>query len=134
MLVVIALLYPASDTSLPWIRTGALVVFLFAALTDWLDGWLARKFGQVSEFGKFMDALSDKVLTLGMFISLLALDEIARWALFPILLILLLANSQVVVPFLKDQLPNKQSSLFRRYREFFYSGSLLPSAGIMRRN
>ena len=88
MLVVIALLYPASDTSLPWIRTGALVVFLFAALTDWLDGWLARKFGQVSEFGKFMDALSDKVLTLGMFISLLALDEIARWALFPILLIL----------------------------------------------
>jgi CDP-diacylglycerol---glycerol-3-phosphate 3-phosphatidyltransferase len=88
MLVVIALLYPASDASLPWIRTGALVVFLFAALTDWLDGWLARKFGQVSEFGKFMDALSDKVLTLGMFISLLALDEIARWALFPILLIL----------------------------------------------
>ena len=35
-----------------------------------------------------MDALSDKVLTLGMFISLLALDEIGRWALFPILLIL----------------------------------------------
>jgi CDP-diacylglycerol--glycerol-3-phosphate 3-phosphatidyltransferase len=88
MLVVIALLYPTSDTSMPWLRTGALVVFLFAALTDWLDGWLARKFGQVSEFGKFMDALSDKVLTLGMFIGLLVLDEIARWALFPILLIL----------------------------------------------
>ena len=88
MLVVIGLLYPASETSLPWIRTAALIVFLFAALTDWLDGWLARKFGQVSEFGKFMDALSDKVLTLGMFISLLALDEIGRWALFPILLIL----------------------------------------------
>ncbi|MEJ6524889.1 MAG: CDP-diacylglycerol--glycerol-3-phosphate 3-phosphatidyltransferase [Opitutales bacterium] len=88
MLVVIALLYPTSETSMPWLRTGALVVFLFAALTDWLDGWLARKFGQVSEFGKFMDALSDKVLTLGMFIGLLVLDEIARWALFPILLIL----------------------------------------------
>ena len=88
MLVVIALLYPTSETSMPWLRSGALVVFLFAALTDWLDGWLARKFGQVSEFGKFMDALSDKVLTLGMFIGLLVLDEIARWALFPILLIL----------------------------------------------
>lgn len=88
MLVVIGLLYPVSESSLPWIRTAALIVFLFAALTDWLDGWLARKFGQVSEFGKFMDALSDKVLTLGMFISLLALDEIGRWALFPILLIL----------------------------------------------
>jgi len=88
MLVVIALLYPEPETSLRWMKTGALLVFLFAALTDWLDGWLARKFGQVSEFGKFMDALSDKVLTMGMFISLLALDEIARWALFPVLLIL----------------------------------------------
>lgn len=88
MLLVIGLLYPAPETAFPWIRTIALLVFLFAALTDWLDGWLARKFGQVSEFGKFMDALSDKVLTLGMFISLLALDEIAKWTLFPILLIL----------------------------------------------
>ena len=87
MLVVIGLLFPELNNSLPWLSTCALLVFLFAALTDWLDGWLARKFGQVSEFGKFMDALSDKVLTLGMFISLLALDEIAKWA-FSNLLIL----------------------------------------------
>ena len=83
MLVVIGLLYPWSDLIWPWIRTAALLLFLFAALTDWLDGWLARKFGQVSEFGKFMDALSDKVLTLGMFVSLLALKVIDLWALFP---------------------------------------------------
>ena len=88
MLVVIGLLYPPPEESWPWVRTIALLVFLFAALTDWLDGWLARKFGQVSEFGKFMDALSDKVLTLGMFVSLLALGELGKWALFPILLIL----------------------------------------------
>ncbi|HAW98188.1 MAG TPA: CDP-diacylglycerol--glycerol-3-phosphate 3-phosphatidyltransferase [Opitutae bacterium] len=85
MLVVIGLLY---DPSIKWMKTTALLVFLFAALTDWLDGWLARKFGQVSEFGKFMDALSDKVLTLGMFVSLLALGELEKWALFPVLLIL----------------------------------------------
>ena len=88
MLAVIGLLYPSSDVTWPWIRTSALLLFLFAALTDWLDGWLARKFGQVSEFGKFMDALSDKVLTLGMFVSLLALGELEDWALFPVLLIL----------------------------------------------
>ncbi len=88
MLAVIGLLYPWSDLIWPWIRTAALLLFLFAALTDWLDGWLARKFGQVSEFGKFMDALSDKVLTLGMFVSLLALSELELWALFPVLLIL----------------------------------------------
>jgi CDP-diacylglycerol--glycerol-3-phosphate 3-phosphatidyltransferase len=64
MLAVIGLLYPWTDETWSWIRTSALLLFLFAALTDWLDGWLARKFGQVSEFGKFMDALSDKVLVL----------------------------------------------------------------------
>lgn len=88
MLLVIGLLYPEAEKSFSWTRTLALLVFLFAALTDWLDGWLARKFGQVSEFGKFMDALSDKVLTLGMFVSLLSLGELDKWALFPILLIL----------------------------------------------
>ena len=88
MLLIIGLLYPKPEFSFEWSRTLALGLFLFAALTDWLDGWLARKFGQVSEFGKFMDALSDKVLTLGMFTSLLALGALPLWTLFPILLIL----------------------------------------------
>lgn len=88
MLVVIGFLFPEAENAPPWSRTIALLVFLFAALTDWLDGWLARKMGQVSDFGKFMDALSDKVLTLGMFVSFLSLQIVDRWALFPILLIL----------------------------------------------
>ena len=88
MLLVIGLLYPDPSTMWPGMRSLALVLFLFAALTDWLDGWLARKFGQVSEFGKFMDALADKVLTMGMFVSLLALGALEKWTLFLILLIL----------------------------------------------
>ena len=83
MLVLVAFLaYP-----FPGARVAALLVFLFAAMTDWLDGWLARRMGQISDFGKFMDALTDKIFTLGLFISLLALLEL-RWALFPVLLIL----------------------------------------------
>ena len=88
MLLVIGILYPDPSTMWPGMRSLALVLFLFAALTDWLDGWLARKFGQVSEFGKFMDALADKVLTMGMFVSLLALGALEKWTLFLILLIL----------------------------------------------
>jgi CDP-diacylglycerol--glycerol-3-phosphate 3-phosphatidyltransferase len=88
MLIVIGLLYPDPSTTWPGLRTLALFLFLFAALTDWLDGWLARKFGQVSEFGKFMDALADKVLTMGMFVSLLALGALEKCTLFLILLIL----------------------------------------------
>ena len=88
MLLIIAFLYPETESSFRWSKSFALFLFLFAALTDWLDGWLARKFGQVSDFGKFMDALADKVLTLGMFTSLLALGALPILALFPILLIL----------------------------------------------
>ena len=53
----------------------------------WLDGWLARKMGQITDFGKFMDALSDKIFTSGLFVALLALLDL-EWALFPVLLIL----------------------------------------------
>ncbi len=88
MLIIVVLLYLKPESTIPWSRTLGLGLFLFAALTDWLDGWMARKFGQVSEFGKFMDALCDKVLTLGMFTSLLAFGLLPLWSLFLILLIL----------------------------------------------
>ena len=88
MVIVVALLHPWNGHPLPWAWTIALVMFLFGALTDWLDGWLARKMGQVSDFGKFMDALVDKIFTMGTFVSLLALGVVGLWALFPILLIL----------------------------------------------
>ena len=88
MVIVVALLHPWNDKPIPWAWTVALSLFLFGALTDWLDGWLARRLGQVSDFGKFMDALVDKIFTMGTFVSLLALGIIGLWSLFPILLIL----------------------------------------------
>lgn len=88
MVIVVALLHPWEEKTIPWFWTAALLLFLFGALTDWLDGWLARRLGQVSDFGKFMDALVDKIFTMGTFVSMLALGIIGLWALFPILLIL----------------------------------------------
>lgn len=52
---------------------SAFVVFLIAAVSDWLDGYIARKVGAVSNFGKLMDALTDKIIMVGMFVSLLGL-------------------------------------------------------------
>lgn len=52
---------------------SAFVVFLLAAFSDWLDGYIARKVGAVSNFGKLMDALTDKIIMVGMFVSLLGL-------------------------------------------------------------
>ena len=51
MLIVIGCLYFPPEEAFPWSRLTAFLIFLFAALTDWLDGWLARRMGQVSDWG-----------------------------------------------------------------------------------
>jgi CDP-diacylglycerol--glycerol-3-phosphate 3-phosphatidyltransferase len=57
----------------------ALPVFLVASLTDWYDGWVARKWGYVSRWGKFLDPLADKVLTSAAFVSFIYLDLAPAW-------------------------------------------------------
>ncbi len=52
-------------------RMWALVVFIIASASDWLDGYIARHYNQVSNFGKFMDPLADKVLTTAAFMMLM---------------------------------------------------------------
>ena len=68
-----------------WAATGAFVFFVIAGLTDWLDGYIARKQGLVSNFGILMDALTDKILMLGLMIALVLVEEVY---LFLVLLIL----------------------------------------------
>ncbi len=59
-----------------WICLG---VFLLAALTDWLDGYIARRFDQVTDLGKFLDPLVDKLLILCPLIALVGLQLIPAW-------------------------------------------------------
>ena len=66
----------------------AFVLFIIGALTDWADGYYARKQGLVSNFGKLMDALTDKVFMVGLFISLLVMGILPEWTL-PLLLLIL---------------------------------------------
>lgn len=68
-----------------WAATAAFIVFVIAGLTDWADGYAARKLKQVSNFGILMDALADKILMLGLMIGLV---EIGRVHIFLVLLIL----------------------------------------------
>ncbi len=55
---------------------AATVMFVFFALTDWLDGWLARKLNQTSAFGAFLDPVADKILICAALIILLALQRV----------------------------------------------------------
>ena len=59
--------------------TLAAIVFALAAVTDGLDGYIARSRGDVTTFGKLMDPLADKLLIVAALISLVALDRLAAW-------------------------------------------------------
>jgi cardiolipin synthase (CMP-forming) len=56
-----------------------LAMFAFAAMTDGLDGFLAKRFGWTSELGKILDPLADKILLVGVFITLAALGVVPLW-------------------------------------------------------
>jgi len=66
-------------------RYFATLIFLIAALTDLYDGYIARKYGVVTGFGKFMDPLADKILVSTAFISFVALGYVKAWMILVII-------------------------------------------------
>jgi len=55
---------------------AATLIFVIAAITDWLDGWLARKLGQMSAFGAFLDPVADKLMVAAALIILVQIDRV----------------------------------------------------------
>ncbi len=73
---VFLLLFLSND---PMLKQISLAVYIIAALTDWYDGWLARKFNYITAWGKFWDPLADKILTSGAFIGFVILKIVPLW-------------------------------------------------------
>ena len=67
---------PDAWMTMPSKNLAATAIFVFAAVTDWLDGYLARKLDQTSAFGAFLDPVADKLMVVGALIVLLQLDRV----------------------------------------------------------
>jgi len=71
-----------------WAAWSCLGLYIIGALTDFLDGWVARKFDQISAFGKFMDPIADKIFVVTVLFMLVAADRITGiWVLAVVIIL-----------------------------------------------
>lgn len=70
-----------------WAHLACTVVFALAAITDWLDGYLARKLGETSRFGAFLDPVADKLMVAAALVMLVKADP-GAWLVIPAIIII----------------------------------------------
>ena len=78
------LMYLSGGAANGWML-GSLAVFIIASLTDFIDGYIARKYNQVSDFGKFLDPLADKLLVISAMAMFCEWGVMPAWALMIVL-------------------------------------------------
>jgi len=104
--IITVLFVAVLSSSLPWAYTIGLVLFIAASITDYLDGEIARSRNLITDFGKLMDPLADKVMMAAAFICLVPQHAFPAWVAIIIIareflitgLRLLAANKGIVLP------------------------------------
>ena len=81
----VALLYWPRDD---WMRWTAMAIYVIAAVTDYLDGWIARAWSQQSAIGRMLDPIADKLLVAALLLMLVADGTIHGWSLWAAIVIL----------------------------------------------
>ncbi len=86
VLLVPVILWLLTVDDMPAARTWAFVVFVFAAATDSVDGWVARRYNGVTRWGQLADPIADKFLVIGALASLAIIGDLPWWAVIVIVL------------------------------------------------
>ncbi len=76
--IVLFVLIGLASVDAPMLYLSALIVFILASITDFVDGWWARHYHQVTKLGRILDPFADKMLICGTFIFLCAIPELAN--------------------------------------------------------
>lgn len=78
-----------------WMKQVSVAIYIVAALSDWYDGWLARKFNYITSWGKFWDPLADKILTSAAFFGFAIVDLIPWW------MVIIIVGRDVIITLLR---------------------------------
>jgi CDP-diacylglycerol--glycerol-3-phosphate 3-phosphatidyltransferase len=87
----------------------SIAIYIVAALSDWYDGWLARKFNYITSWGKFWDPLADKILTSFAFIAFAVVDLIPLW------MVLIIVGRDLLVTLLRVYADTKNFMFLTSY-------------------
>lgn len=92
--------FEKSWVSVPNQNLVATVIFTAAALTDWLDGWLARRWNQTSAFGAFLDPVADKLMVAAALITLVQLERVDA------IIALIIIGREITISALREWMAN----------------------------
>ncbi len=79
--IMIPVFLAALYVEFPFHYIAALAIFILASITDFIDGYIARHFNQITDFGKFMDPLADKLLVTSAMLWFVEVGQMPAWAL-----------------------------------------------------
>jgi cardiolipin synthase len=103
-IVVVLLIAGKTDTARWW----AFYLFIASAVTDYFDGWLARKLKQESDFGRLFDPIADKLLVASVYFVLVDTEVIAGWHVVAVILIV---SRELLVSALREYLAGRGVSM-----------------------
>ncbi|MES2607458.1 MAG: CDP-diacylglycerol--glycerol-3-phosphate 3-phosphatidyltransferase [Pseudomonadota bacterium] len=89
-------------------RLAAAVIFIVGCITDYLDGYVARTYSQISRLGQFLDPMADKLLVATTLFLMAGFDRISRYSFIPAIIIL---SREILVSGLREHLSNFHETL-----------------------